>query len=58
MDTLRILLNDASGQSMVEYGIIVAVIAAVCVGAYTAVGRQIYNALNTLLKNMGAQSIS
>ena len=52
MSTIRHILADESGQSMVEYGIIVAVIAAVCVGAYRAIGTQINKSLDTLIKNM------
>lgn len=52
MTTIRHILADESGQSMVEYGIIVAVIAAVCIGAYRAIGGQINKALDTLIKNM------
>ena len=50
--TVRAILADESGQSMVEYGIIVAVIAAVCIGGYRAVGGQINKTLDTLIKNM------
>lgn len=52
MTTLVSLIRDEDGQSMVEYGIIVAVIAAVCIGAYRAIGGQINKSLDTLLKNM------
>ena len=52
MTTLRNLIADEAGQSMVEYGIIVAVIAAVCIGAYKAVGTQVNKSLDTLLQNM------
>ena len=48
---LRNLIEDEAGQSMVEYGII-AVIAAVCVGGYRAIGDQTNKAIDTLLKNM------
>jgi len=50
--TMKALLQDEIGQSMVEYGIIVAVIAAVCIGAYRAIGGEINKKLDTLLKNM------
>ena len=50
--TIREILKNESGQSMVEYGIIVAVIAAVCVGGYRAIGGQINKTLDTLIKNM------
>lgn len=34
-------LQNQKGQGMVEYGIIVAFIAVVCIGAFTALGGQI-----------------
>ena len=49
---LRNLIEDEAGQSMVEYGIIVAVIAAVCIGGYKAVGAQVNKSIDTLIKNM------
>ncbi len=52
MINLQVLQADEDGQSMVEYGIIVAVIAAVCIGAFTKVGQNINMALQTLLHNM------
>ena len=45
MTTLNSLIRDENGQSMVEYGIIVAVIAAVCVGAYRQIGLQVNKSL-------------
>ena len=52
MKTLESLIRDEDGQSMVEYGIIVAVIAAVCIGAFKAVGTSVNNTMNTLAHNM------
>jgi Flp pilus assembly pilin Flp len=52
MTTIRHILADESGQSMVEYGIIVAVIAAICIGAYRQIGQTINTKLDTLIKNM------
>jgi Flp pilus assembly pilin Flp len=52
MTFLKTLVHGESGQSMVEYGIIVAVIAAVCVGGFRAIGDHSNKALDTLLKNM------
>jgi pilus assembly protein Flp/PilA len=52
MTTLKALIRDEDGQSMVEYGIIVAVIAAICIGAYRQIGQTINAKLDTLIKNM------
>ncbi|MBM3271003.1 MAG: Flp family type IVb pilin [Candidatus Sericytochromatia bacterium] len=52
MTTLKALIQDENGQSMVEYGIIVAVIAAICIGAYRQIGTTINTKLDTLIKNM------
>lgn len=52
MKTLESLIRDEDGQSMVEYGVIVAVIAAVCIGAFTKVGTKVQSTLTTLANNM------
>lgn len=54
MTVFQSLLEDQDGQSMVEYGVIVAVIAAVCVAGFSQVGQKINGALDTLSKNMPA----
>ncbi|MBM3258861.1 MAG: Flp family type IVb pilin [Candidatus Sericytochromatia bacterium] len=52
MSLINRLVREEEGQSMVEYGIIVAVIAAVCIGGYKAVGAQVNKSIDTLIKNM------
>ncbi len=41
MNTLRNFVQDESGASAVEYGLLVALIAVVIIGAVTALGRSI-----------------
>ncbi len=52
MKSLVSLIRDEDGQSMVEYGIIVAVIAAVCITAFTKVGQAVNKDVGTLANNM------
>ena len=46
--TLRSFLTDEDGATMVEYGMMVALIAAVCVGIVTTLGTQIRTAFTTV----------
>ena len=41
---LRTVLRNEDGQSMVEYGILIALVALVAVGAVAAVGTGVFNA--------------
>ncbi|HET9394343.1 MAG TPA: Flp family type IVb pilin [Candidatus Rubrimentiphilum sp.] len=43
-----VLLRDESGASMVEYGIMVALIAAVCIVLVTTLGKTVSNAFSSL----------
>lgn len=43
MKTLRKMLRDENGVTAIEYGLIAALLAVVCIGAFTSVG----NALST-----------
>lgn len=43
---LRRLWNDEEGASLVEYGLIVGLIAVVCIGAVTTMGTNISGMLN------------
>lgn len=38
---VKYLIKDERGQSMAEYGIILALIAVVCIGAFTSLGTTI-----------------
>ncbi|MGE5653199.1 MAG: Flp family type IVb pilin [Bacillota bacterium] len=48
MNMLKKLWNDEAGQGMVEYGLIIALVAVVAIGALAAVGGQ----LDTLFTNI------
>ncbi|MBI6545878.1 MAG: Flp family type IVb pilin [Cyanobacteria bacterium NC_groundwater_1444_Ag_S-0.65um_54_12] len=52
MATIRSIWKDENGQSMVEYGIILGLVAVVCVGGFRLVGNEISKALSTLLNSM------
>jgi pilus assembly protein Flp/PilA len=47
-DTLIALLRDDEGATMVEYGIMVALIAAVCIAVVTVLGQNVSNAFSTV----------
>ncbi len=42
------VLRDDEGATMVEYGIMVALIAAVCIGVITTLGTKVSGAFNTI----------
>lgn len=46
---IRNLLEREEGASLAEYGLLVALIAVVCVGAITALGTQINTAFGTIV---------
>ncbi len=48
MKTLVSLLRDDSGATMVEYGIMVALIAAVCIVLVMTLGQNVSNAFNSV----------
>lgn len=48
MKTLRALLRDDRGATMVEYGIMVALIAAVCIVLVTTLGHTVSNSFSTV----------
>lgn len=52
MGTIRKLLKGEKGQSLAEYGLIVGLIAVVCVGAVTLVGTNVTNMLNSLATSL------
>lgn len=45
---LRNVLTDEQGATMVEYGIMVALIAAVCITVVTTLGAKVSNAFSTV----------
>ena len=44
--TLKAMLNDEAGASLVEYALIVALVAVVAIGAVTLLGKNVSSALN------------
>jgi pilus assembly protein Flp/PilA len=48
------LWNDEEGQSMVEYGLIVAVVALVCAGTYKLLGEKINGMVSQLATKIDA----
>jgi len=46
--SFRSFLTDEDGATMVEYGIMVALIAAICVGVVTTLGTQIQTAFQNV----------
>jgi pilus assembly protein Flp/PilA len=48
MSILRSLLRDESGATMVEYGVMVALIAAICIAVVTTLGQNVSNAFSTV----------
>jgi pilus assembly protein Flp/PilA len=53
MKWLSDLCCDDAGATMVEYGAMIALVAAVCVAAVTTIGTSINTALNTLVTALG-----
>ena len=47
------LCKDDAGATMVEYGIMVALVAAVCIGAVTSIGTSVNTAFGTLVTALG-----
>jgi pilus assembly protein Flp/PilA len=50
--TLRNVIRDEEGATMVEYGIMVALIAAVCIGIVTTLGKSVSNAFSNVNASM------
>lgn len=48
----KVFKKDEEGQGLAEYGLILALIAVVCVGALTALGTSIQGLLNQLAGNI------
>ena len=51
MTCIRTLISDESGATMVEYGIMVALIASVCIAVITTLGTSV----NTAFSNVNGQ---
>jgi pilus assembly protein Flp/PilA len=49
---LRRLLKEEEGQTLVEYGLLVALIALVVIAALTVLGRKVANTFNSVNANL------
>jgi pilus assembly protein Flp/PilA len=48
IESLKTVLRDESGATMVEYGIMVALIAAICITVVSTLGQNVSNAFSTV----------
>jgi pilus assembly protein Flp/PilA len=48
INTLKALIRDDEGATMVEYGIMVALIAAICIAVVGVLGQNVSNAFSTV----------
>jgi pilus assembly protein Flp/PilA len=53
MDKLRKILKNEKGQGMVEYGLIIALIAIVVIGAVTLLGGQLQTIFESITGSLG-----
>ena len=51
--TLRNLVADEDGQALTEYGLILGLIAVVCVGALALMGTNVNNMLKSIASTLG-----
>jgi len=49
---LRRLIKEEEGQTLVEYGLLLALIALVVIAALTVLGRKVANTFNTINENL------
>ena len=54
MEKIRNFFNDESGASAVEYGLLVALIACIIIGAVTVLGQNLSTKFNTAATAVGA----
>ena len=52
MSILKRFAKDESGATAIEYGLIAALIAVVCIGAMTTVGTKLSTKFNTIASNL------
>lgn len=48
IESLKHVLQDDAGATMVEYGVMVALIAAICITVITTLGQNVSNAFSTV----------
>jgi pilus assembly protein Flp/PilA len=52
LNTLKQLVRNDDGATMVEYGVMVALIAAVCIAVILVLGQKVNNAFSTVNANL------
>lgn len=52
-EMVKRLVREEEGQGMAEYGLILALIAVVCIAVFTGVGKAIFEKLNDVIKGLG-----
>lgn len=52
MELIKKLIRDEEGQSMVEYSLIVAAVALVCVAGYNALGGKVNDMVKAITKEI------
>ena len=53
---LRKLARDEQGATAIEYGLIAALIAVVCIGGFQLIGNNLASTLNTVATNLAPQA--
>lgn len=53
MELITKIVRDEEGQSMVEYSLIVAAVALVCVAGYNTLGKNVNGMVDKLAKKVG-----
>lgn len=56
MELLKQIVREEEGQSMVEYGLIIAVVALVCAGTYKILGEKVNGMVKKLADKVDALS--
>ncbi|HEY9856467.1 MAG TPA: Flp family type IVb pilin [Stenomitos sp.] len=56
MELLKKIVREEEGQSMVEYGLIIAVVALVCAGTYKILGDKVNGMIKKLADKVDALS--
>lgn len=56
MELLKKIVREEEGQSMVEYGLIIAVVALVCAGTYKILGEKVNGMIKKLADKVDALS--
>ena len=52
MNSFKNMLNDDQGATLVEYGLIIGLVAAICIGAVTTLGSHVQSKFTTLTGQM------